>query len=466
MQVETTEGRTGTSNIVNSTTITGTNTGTSTGTNTGTNKTSNTNTGTNKTSNSITNSIANTKQIENDLLTINNDFTTIEHDFLHTKDYFGHLKFSYKERKGKLDFFQNLHLDSINDLSELLSTSKQQLVETKQKYKELNEEIKKQSEELFDLTNKLEEKKIEMREIEKEEKEMEEKCSRYFELDEKIKENENLNEELDEIEKEIKRIYQGMEECEREGRMKEKKERERELEKEKRELENKQKRMTIVNTESFIEDIYYWYKLLEKIMGRVYWRVESFREMETGRGGVNGERRGLSGERRGLSGRGTNGREESDDGNGMGNGKCLIRMTRGEIWKGRESVSERESDYKRESRENVAKRENRENVTERERKGEGENHKENFYNVPSNESPSLRSNESPFLQSLSLQSPSSSPSSPLQSNETVEIQLENGKITELKYSGARKEFEAYRDCAMKFNDIRAIIAFIYLIEDL
>lgn len=48
------------------------------------------------------------------------DFSRIEHDFLHSKNCFSNYKFIYKERKSRLDFFQNINNDVIQDSTELL----------------------------------------------------------------------------------------------------------------------------------------------------------------------------------------------------------------------------------------------------------------------------------------------------------------------------------------------------------
>ncbi|EQB59701.1 hypothetical protein NAPIS_ORF02744 [Vairimorpha apis BRL 01] len=50
------------------------------------------------------------------------EFETIEHDMVHIKDYFRNYKFGMQERLSKLYFLQNLNTTKINDSNDLLKT--------------------------------------------------------------------------------------------------------------------------------------------------------------------------------------------------------------------------------------------------------------------------------------------------------------------------------------------------------
>lgn len=212
------------------------------------------------------------------------DFSTIEHDFLHTKDYFSNYKFPYKERKSRLDFYQNIHSVALQDTTPLLESAKAQLVEVKQQYKELDQQIKALSLDIYATDLRLYQKKASLEALDEEEKSLREELEQTRQLDERMQINSNLNEELGMLDTEIKSYYDkinqqrnDLECCDLVAIQAE----ETELRAQKQELLAKQKRLTVLNTDSYIEDLYLWHqqlqKILEGIFGFISVRVEDNR---------------------------------------------------------------------------------------------------------------------------------------------------------------------------------------------
>lgn len=213
------------------------------------------------------------------------DFTTIEHDFLHMKDYFNNYKFTYKERKSKLDFFQNITMAVVQELGDVIASTKQQLVEAKNIYKQLDVEIRELSQEVYEEEIKNKRKEEQTKELEIKEKELNEELKRLEEIDVQVREKEGMNEELDRIEEQIKGMYVQIGE-EREANsqlvLESKLKEEERLKKEKIELAEKQKRLTIVNIEAYIEELYNWNEQMNKILSLVFGKIE-----------INEEERGI-----------------------------------------------------------------------------------------------------------------------------------------------------------------------------
>lgn len=204
---------------------------------------------------------------------MNEDFSTIEHDFIHTKDYFNNCKFNYKERRSKLDFFQNINNSTVQDTADLLNEAKSQLVSVKGVYTELDTEIKNLSQELHEYNCKTREQVSFLEELTAEKKEQDLRAERLKELYEKFQESADLNNELDGIESEIKRLYRKIDEYKAisEGsKLSALRQEETDLGALQKELAIKQKRLTIINTDSYIEDIYYWYDTLSNFLESIF----------------------------------------------------------------------------------------------------------------------------------------------------------------------------------------------------
>ena len=204
------------------------------------------------------------------------DFSTIEHDFLHMKDYFSNYKFTYKERRSKLDFLQNITNEPGHDTSSLIASSKEQLVEVKNIYKKTDVEIRELSKSIFEEQEKLQSNMLFLENLSKEEEQLRNEMARLNSLNENILIYDKFNSELDEIEKEIKSTFieledtmtainpENLEALATEEKI---------LREERNDLASKQRRLTIINTDNFIEDIFYWKRnyldFLEQIFGQI-----------------------------------------------------------------------------------------------------------------------------------------------------------------------------------------------------
>ncbi len=209
-------------------------------------------------------------------LMVDDDFKTIEHDFLHIKDHFNNCKFNYKERLSKYDFLQNIECSSIPEVDMLVEEAKKSLVEVKNVYNELDKEIRSYSQELYSYETKINDILRYKEELEVEEKEAIERYEKIKKLEENFQINYDLNKELDNIEKEIKEINLKIDKTREEMGyidISSVKKEEEELRMIKQDLAAKQKRLTIVNTDSYIEDIYYWYEQINRIFQMIFGKI-------------------------------------------------------------------------------------------------------------------------------------------------------------------------------------------------
>lgn len=176
-----------------------------------------------------------------------------------------------------MDFLQNINCEVFQDTSDLLSSSKEQLVQVKQVYKDLDNEIKVLSQQNYHLEVEINDKSKRLEELTKEEEELKEKHEKLCHLGEILQINDNLNGEIDKIENDIKEIYQKID-LNREFisslNLKSKIEEEQSLKEIKHELAAKQKRLTIINTESYMEDIYSWYEEVCEFFKKIFGGVE------------------------------------------------------------------------------------------------------------------------------------------------------------------------------------------------
>lgn len=201
------------------------------------------------------------------------DYSTIEHDFLHVKDYFSNYKFTYKERKSKLDFLLNINSVPVGDTSSLISSSKQQLVDVKNVYKEIDQELKNLSLDVYKEETLLEDNKKVHKRLCEEEEQLNEEFKKYSVLSEKLELNDRLNQEFDLIDGEIKSIFLEIDNLKSEMnpmKIESKSAEEKQLKDLKCELAAKQKRLTIINTDNYIEDSYYWHKQYEMMLERAF----------------------------------------------------------------------------------------------------------------------------------------------------------------------------------------------------
>lgn len=213
------------------------------------------------------------------------DFSTIEHDYLHVKDCFNNIKFTYKERKGKLDFLQNIYSNTIQDSTPLLDTYKKQLEDVKSVYKLIDDEIKNYSSLIFEEELDLKKNKEILEKLAIEEQKLNKEFDSIKDLSEKMELNDKLNYELDNIEIEIKKIFSENEnlgnEINKSSNLLSSKEEEiNSLKALKTELAVKQKRLTIINIDNYIEDVYCWFELVNDIFNKIFGKITFYSDYE------------------------------------------------------------------------------------------------------------------------------------------------------------------------------------------
>lgn len=206
------------------------------------------------------------------------DFSTIEHDFLHMKDCFNNYKFAYKERKSKLDFFQNIGGAAVRESSGLIALAKQQLVEAKNVYKRLDGELKVLSQELYEAEIRCSEQRAAIESLEEQESQLHGELDRLMKLEEQMKISEDMNAELDKIEEEIKWTYGQIEAgkpAQLQAEFDERKKEEAKLYEIKQGIAEKQRRLTIVTIDSYIEDLYIWHQRVAALLEAVFGKIET-----------------------------------------------------------------------------------------------------------------------------------------------------------------------------------------------
>ncbi|EOB14768.1 hypothetical protein NBO_16g0053 [Nosema bombycis CQ1] len=189
------------------------------------------------------------------------DWETIEHEMMHVEDYFSNHKIAFTEKMAKLYFLKNLKDANSNDkIYECLDRSKKQLVEIKKKGVEVRDDIEKISKEIYDT--EMAHKNISLEVYEKEYNEMVEELKQleidlknqdeFTEVNNKYQglctEVKNKSEQIAYLEKEI--AFLAVSELEEEYHK---------LKEEKSRLESKQKRLSVIQYEKYIEELYFYY---------------------------------------------------------------------------------------------------------------------------------------------------------------------------------------------------------------
>lgn len=161
----------------------------------------------------------------------------------------------------------------MQDTTSLLESAKTQLVEVKQQYKELDGEIRVLSRSIYDYETKIAQKAEALKDLVAQEEALARDCDSLGLLDEKLKINDGLNSELDQIESEIKNYYVKIDQAKAtidSSLLKAKQEEEAALKNARSELAAKQKRLTVMNTDSYTEDIYYWYQQAQSLLQGIF----------------------------------------------------------------------------------------------------------------------------------------------------------------------------------------------------
>ncbi|KAM0681115.1 hypothetical protein GINT2_000900 [Glugoides intestinalis] len=201
------------------------------------------------------------------------DYSTIEHDFLHVKDYFSNYKFTYKERRSKQEFLLNINSEPAQDTTSLIASSKEQLVDVKNVYRKNDEEIRDLSEKIYKEELDLNENNEKLQEFTRLELSLQMEYEHLLDLHEKMLINGKLLEEFDDVESNINNVF-----VEIDAKkllidpiaIETKLEEEKQLKEVKNELAAKQRRLTIINTENYIEDIFYWEKQYLEVLNKIF----------------------------------------------------------------------------------------------------------------------------------------------------------------------------------------------------
>ncbi|WUR04872.1 uncharacterized protein VNE69_11041 [Vairimorpha necatrix] len=204
-----------------------------------------------------------------------NNYETIEHDMIHIKDYFKNYKFGIQERLSKLYFLNNLNTSKLNDTSDLLKNSKEKLVEIKNKGKECDQFI-------FDISSKLYNKS---QEIKNEKKNLENlkillktKNQEFNDLNHKgdlFQIYETHNSKYKKVCNDIENVLNNIKKFKEELENKKKFNIE-ELEVYKNKLMSRTRRLSVIQYEKYIEDLYEFYKkMVSKIKGIFEIKIET-----------------------------------------------------------------------------------------------------------------------------------------------------------------------------------------------
>lgn len=193
-----------------------------------------------------------------------NRYETADHDYMHAKDYFSNYKFGYIERTTKTLLLQSLRPDQRQpeDLLGILNQSKSQLKSVKQVGKDASAAIAKLSELIHDAKERLLKCEEMLSDEEARERALAEEYSRLESLDEGLRTYDELAALFDKGCKEVQEGIDRMNAVKREvealstrevedelARMRERKEK----------LSARQKRLSLITMESYVEDSYTWY---------------------------------------------------------------------------------------------------------------------------------------------------------------------------------------------------------------
>ncbi|ADM11151.1 uncharacterized protein Eint_030050 [Encephalitozoon intestinalis ATCC 50506] len=204
-----------------------------------------------------------------------NRYETADHDYMHAKDYFNNYKFGYIERTTKTLLLQSLRPEDRQDedLLSIMNQSKSQLKDVKSIGKEASKSISELSELIYETKNKLLKYEEMLGHEMERERDLAEEYSRLESLDENLKTYDELKALFDkgceEVEENSKKISALKEEIaisstsEAEEELKKMKDR-------RDKLCGKQKRLSLITMESYLEDSYNWYKKSLELIKNVF----------------------------------------------------------------------------------------------------------------------------------------------------------------------------------------------------
>ena len=207
----------------------------------------------------------------------------LEAEFEALTEYFTNVKFAYRERESKLYFYEKLENNEECALdSKVLEQAKNNLQEVKEVYEKREEKMKVLSGEIFDLQNKLQLSETKKKELKREVDAMKMNKDRLQVIKNNLKNQNSIKEQLEKAKianaEKIKSI--NLMQTKLEGNdLQELLHEENKLQEKKKSLTSRVKRMTIVNTENNMEDIYFWQKALlcfnKKLFGEIKHEISS-----------------------------------------------------------------------------------------------------------------------------------------------------------------------------------------------
>ena len=203
--------------------------------------------------------------------------TNIENQFEELNEYFSNVKFAYKERKSKMFFYDSILLDEAVAIdTKVLEQAKKNLQEVKAEYREREKKSKTLCLELDELDRNYKEKEAE-RMLLQEKLDMLKKNSNKLNLIKKHLSMENdMKTQLDTLIKENTEKEAKLDKTRaflENDEVKEAEKIEGELIAKMNEMNAKVKRMTLINTETDIEEIYFWYKALAEMYKSLFGNI-------------------------------------------------------------------------------------------------------------------------------------------------------------------------------------------------
>ena len=203
--------------------------------------------------------------------------TNIENQFEELNEYFSNVKFAYKERKSKMFFYDSILLEEAVAIdTKVLEQAKKNLQEVKAEYREREKKSKTLCLELDELDRNYKEKEAE-RMLLQEKLDMLKKNSNKLNLIKKHLSMENdMKTQLDTLIKENTEKEAKLDKTRaflENDEVKEAEKIEGELIAKMNEMNAKVKRMTLINTETDIEEIYFWYKALAEMYKSLFGNI-------------------------------------------------------------------------------------------------------------------------------------------------------------------------------------------------
>ncbi|KAL6122325.1 hypothetical protein NUSPORA_00626 [Nucleospora cyclopteri] len=210
------------------------------------------------------------------------DFTSHNDDELNSiKEYFNNVKFAYRERQSKMYFYQSMDADEIYVGQKVIEQAKENLQAVKNNFEEKNLKIKQLAEETVELEGKATEKKNEVEQLKLSIKTLKEENVKMRFIGENLSNKKGLKEQLEGVNLQIKNTQlevRNLNSFLEEDRINSYKAEEKSLMEQKKELGKNVKRLTIMNTENDIEEIFFWYNSVvdfyRGLFGEVKYKID------------------------------------------------------------------------------------------------------------------------------------------------------------------------------------------------